>query len=80
MEKEDRDDFLNALREYNLKEDDFEIKETQKDANTDGIYSLSVEITIKYKPSGIYKKYERYSAFGSDIFEDLKSNFYKTRQ
>ena len=79
MNKSDHEDFLALLSENKLTESDFEITE-KTDYPKNGVGPLYGEITIKYKPSDIYKTYEAYNEpWVVNFSYDLKANYYKTR-
>ncbi|MBN1931193.1 MAG: hypothetical protein JW786_06250 [Desulfobacterales bacterium] len=81
MEKTEYEDFINILSKHKLNESDFEIKEKKEYPPHGSIGPLYNELTIKHKKSNTCKTYRTYcETWLTEFSNDLKSNYYRTRQ
>ncbi len=82
MQEDEKSDVKKAISNENLNYDDFEFKETDfTKNNTDGLFTISGELEISYKPSKIYRKYQtgHGTSWPAEFEFDLKTNAYGTR-
>jgi hypothetical protein len=83
MLKEDMEDFLKIISKHGFVEDDFEITESVTYPPPGIVGKLFGTRTLKHKKSGITKTYEIYGApptWFTELEDDMKAGFYKTRQ